>query len=364
MSHSRTRYFLLGSAAVLVGGLAVGTAAYMGGISTRAFASQAGPPDLALVPAGAAMVAYANVHDVMQSEFRQRLTAAMDSKSEGRLKFQEATGIDIERDIDSAVAAAIPNGSATGHDFGFVALRGRFDTTRIEGLVSSKGGRLDEYRGARLLLPPVETDDAADDIADDQTPDPTVQRRHEGPPAIALVDANLVIVGTLEAVKAAIDRHQDQSSSILGDGEFVRMLENLDGDSTMWAIGRSSVLMGDKGELSDQVASKLPGVKWVAASGHVNGGLRATLQAEAINDEAGKNLRDIVQGALAIARLQVDGKPELAPLLQGLQVEGTGTSVAVRVAMPSELIDVILSQVQGHAARHLDGKDGATRAEE
>jgi hypothetical protein len=369
MSHSRTRYFLLGSAAVLVGGLAVGTAAYMGGVSTRAFASQAGPDDLALVPAGAAMVAYANVHDVMQSEFRQRLTAAMDSKSEGRVKFQEETGIDIERDIDSAVAAAIPNGSGSGHDFGFVALRGRFDTTRIEALVSSKGGRLDEYRGARLLLPPAKTDDAGADVAPDAADDTaleadTLRRRHEGPPAIALVDANLVIVGTLDAVKAAIDRHQDQSASILSDGEFVRMLENLESDSTMWAIGRSSVLMGDKSDLPEQVASKLPGVKWVAASGHVNGGLRATLQAEANDAEAGKNLRDIVQGALAIARLQVDGKPELAPLLQGLQVEGTGTSVAVRVAMPSELLDVILSQMHGHAARHLDGRDGASRAEE
>jgi hypothetical protein len=360
MSHSRTRYFLLGSAAVLVGGLAVGTAAYMAGFSTSAFASQAGPDDLALVPAGAAVVAYANVHDVMQSEFRQRLTAAMDSKSEGRLKFQEATGIDIERDIDSVVAAAVPNGSGSGHDFGFVALRGRFDTTRIEELVSSKGGRLDEYRGARLLLPP-----ARSDAADDTTPDTEVpQARHDGPPAIALVDANLVVVGTLDAVKSAIDRHQDQGASILADGEFVRMLENLESHSTMWAIGRSSVLMGDKSDLPDQVASKLPGVKWVAASGYVNGGLRATLQAEANDDEAARNLRDIVQGALAIARLQVDGKPELAPLLQGLQVEGTGTSVAVRVAMPAELIDVIFSQVHGHAARQLDGTDGATRAEE
>lgn len=367
MSHSRTRYFLFGSAAVLAGGLAVGTAAYMGGVSTRAFASQAGPDDLSLVPAGAAMVAYANVHDVMQSEFRQRLTAAMDSKSEGRLKFQEETGIDLERDIDSAVAAAMPNGTGTGHDFGFVALRGRFDTTRIEGLVSSKGGVLDEYRGARLLLPPVGADDDVEDAPDaldtPDTPDPTTRHR-KGPPAIALVNANLVIVGTLDAVKAAIDRHQDQGASILGDGEFVRMLENLDGDSTMWAIGRSSVLLGDKGELSDKVASTLPGVKWVAASGHVNGGLRATLQAEANDAEAGKNLRDIVQGALAIARLHVDGKPELAPLLQGLQVEGTGTSVAVRVAMPSELIDVILSQVHGHEARHGDGSQAATGAEE
>lgn len=359
MSHSRTRYFLLSSAAVLVGGLAVGTAAYMGGLPMRALASQAGPDDLALVPAGAAVVAYANVHDVMQSEFRQRLTAAMDSKSEGRHKFQEETGIDIEQDIDSVVAAGMPKAGGTGHDIGFVALRGRFDTTRIEALVSSKGGVLDEYRGARLLLAPARPADADGESSDAAELTP----RHDGPPAIALVNANLVIVGSLDAVKAAIDRQQDQSiPSILSDGEFVQMLESLDGGSSMWAIGRSSTLMADHAEVPDQIASKLPGVKWVAASGHVNGGLRATLRAEANDHEAGKNLRDIVQGALAVARLQLDGKPELSPLLQGLQVEGTGTSVSVNIALPSELLDLLINQAQRHAGA--GSKDGSSRAEE
>jgi hypothetical protein len=313
-------------------------------------ASQAGPDDLALVPAGAAVVAYANVHDVMQSEFRQRLTAAMDSSSEGRHKFQEETGIDIEQDIDSVVAAGMPKAGGTGHGNGFVALRGRFDTTRIEALVSSKGGVMDEYRGARLLLPPVKTDEQ-------------VQAGHDGPPAIALVSANLVIVGSLDAVKAAIDRQQDQGGpSILSDGEFVQMLEALDGGSSMWAIGRSSVLMTDESDLPDQLASKLPGVKWVAASGHVNGGLRASFRAEANDADAGKNLRDIVQGALAIARLQLDGKPELAPLLQGLQVEGSGTTVSVNVAMPTELLELLIAEAHRHAGG--GAKDSGTRAEE
>ncbi len=363
MSHSRTRLFLLGSAAILVGGLAAGTAAYMGALPTRALASQAGPDDLALVPAGAAIVAYANVHDVMHSEFRQRLTAAMDSKSEGRHKFQEETGIDIEQDIDSVVAAALPDVAGVGHEFGFVALRGRFDTTRIEGLVSAKGGRLDEYRGARLLLPPAH-DDAAETDADVESLDTPAPRSHAHKhPVIALVDANLVIVGPRESVTAAIDRHQDQAgNSILSDGEFVQMLESLDGGSTMWAIGRSSVLMDGNAELPDQLAAKIPGVKWVAASGYVNGGLRATLRAEAKDAEAGQNLRDIVQGALAIARLQVDNKPELEPLLRSLQVEGTGTSVSVNVALPAELLDVFVSQAQRHAG--VGQGDGPRRAEE
>lgn len=368
MSQTRTRYFLLGSAAIVVAGLVAGTAAYMGVLPARALASQAGPDDLALVPAKAALVAYANVSDVMHSEFRQRLTTAMDSKGEARIKFQEETGIDIERDIDSVVAASMPSADqGGGHDFGFVALRGRFDTGRIEALVSSKGGRLDEYRGARLLLPPADEDhddgahadaEHAEEPETEGAPE-QMRARHHGHPTLALVNANLVVLGSMAAVRGAIDRYHDQTASILSDGEFVRMLDNVASGSTVWAIGRSSVLADVQ---SNEIASQLPGVKWVAASGHVNGGLSATLRAETFDAEAGKNLRDIVQGALAVARLHVNANPELKPLLQGLQVEGTGTSVAVTVAMPSELLDVILGQMQTHAAR-LHSRPG-TSAEE
>jgi len=218
---------------------------------------------------------------------------------------------------------------------------------------------LDEYRGARLLLPPAHS--SGTDEESSEAVEPT-REHHDGPPAIALVNANLVIVGSLDAVKAAIDRQQDQGNpSILSDGEFVQMLESLDGGASMWAIGRSTALMADHAELPGQIASTLPGVKWVAASGHVNGGLRATLRAEANDAEAGKNLRDIVQGALAVARLQLDGKPELAPLLRGLQVEGTGTSVSVNFTMPSDVLDLLISQAQRHAG--VGSKDGSARAE-
>ncbi len=359
MSHSRTRYFLLGSAAIVVGGLALGTAAFMGGMSTRALASQAGPAELSLVPPGAAIVAYADVQEVMASEVRQKLTGAVDSSGENRREFQEQTGIDIERDIDSVVVAALPDAGTDGHDFGFVALRGRFDTSRIEAIVTAKGGRMDEYRGARLLLPPVDADDEESSDNDGDTDVPARRHHHDEPPALALVNANLVVLGTLDAVKAAIDRDLDGGSSILSDGEFVRMLENLENYSTMWAIARTSALAST--DLRDEVASKLPGVKWVAASGYVNGGLRASLMAEASDDEAANNLRDVVQGALALARLHADGKPELEPLVQGLQVAGSGRTVSVNVAMPSAVIDALISQAQRHAGQISGGEH---RAEE
>ena len=52
---------------------------------------------------------------------------------------------------------------------------------------------------------------------------------------------------------------------------------------------------------------------------------------------------------LALARLQIDSKPEFKPLLNTVQVEGTGNGVALHVTLPSEMLDVLVKQA--HAVR-------------
>lgn len=335
MSTHKTRYFMFGSAAILTAGLAAGTVAYMGGMP-RALASNAGPDELSLVPAGAAVVAYANVQGVMSSEFRQRLNTLMDNEGKGRQEFQEQTGIDVERDIDAVIAAMSPAADGTtAHGNGFVALRGRFDIARIEALVTSKGGQLGEYKGARLLVAP--------------------EAKGESP-RIALVNAGLVIVGSDAAVKGAIDRNAGEgTASITSDGEFVRMLESVDQNSTVWAIGRPKVLginaTGDPGV--QMLGQQLPDVKWFAASGHLNGGLAATIRAEGKDEASGKNMREVVQGLLALARLQMEAKPELKPLLNSVRVEGTGSGVAVHMTLPSEMLDIIVKQASAVHGDHM-----------
>jgi hypothetical protein len=350
MSTAKTRYFLFGSAAILTAGLTAGTVAYMGGMP-RAFASSAGPDELSLVPAGAAVVAYAKVQGVMSSEFRQRLTTLMDDEGKGRHEFQEHTGIDVERDIDAVIAAMSPGADGSGHQGGFVALRGRFDIAKIEALVASRGGELGEYKGARLLLLDKDDDDV---VAVPDATEPTVEtntRVHS--PVLALVNANLVIVGSDASVKAAIDRSQGGgTASITSDGEFVRMLESVDQTSTVWAIGRPKVLQSG-GEIPTTVMQQLPEVKWFAASGHLNGGLQATVRAEGKDEEAGKNMREVVQGVLALARLQLDAKPELKPLLSSVQVEGTGSGVALHMTLPAEMLDLIVKQASATHEGHM-----------
>ena len=68
---NKTRYFVLTAGAILAIGLTTGLVASFMGLPV-AFSRAAGPDELQYVPADAAVVAYANVRDVMNSNFRER----------------------------------------------------------------------------------------------------------------------------------------------------------------------------------------------------------------------------------------------------------------------------------------------------
>src|SRR3954453_9599874 len=131
----KTRYFMGGSAAILVAGIGTGLVAFYGGGFPSLSASRSGPSELSYVPADAAVVAFANVREVMDSQLRQRLKLALPDE-QGQKEFQAQTGIDIERDIDYVVAAGngVSATAGTTEPNGLVVARGRFNTTQLEAL--------------------------------------------------------------------------------------------------------------------------------------------------------------------------------------------------------------------------------------
>src|SRR4051812_4286210 len=155
----RTRYFMAVSAGIVVVGLGSGLVAYYGGGFPSLSASRSGPAELSYVPADSAVVGYANVREVMDSQLRQRLKAVM-PEEKGQQEFQAQTGIDIERDIDYVVAAmtSVPSvassdgaGMVATQPGGLVVARGRFNTTQLETLAREHGGVVEEYKGKRLV---------------------------------------------------------------------------------------------------------------------------------------------------------------------------------------------------------------------
>jgi hypothetical protein len=321
----RTRYFMAGSVAVLAAGLAIGLVAYHGGFSSLS-ASRTGPAELRYVPADATVIAYADVRNVMTSDFRQRFREAMPD-GQAQDDFQQKTGINIETDIDHVLAGMMPDGGG-GPGGGLVVARGRFDVVRLEALARGHGGGVEDYRGTRLLVSGADLHGHGGETA-------------AGPfrGAMAFLEPGLIALGDEAAVRRAIDA-QAGGQSISSNDEIMRLVGDIELGSNAWAVGRFDVLT-QRANLPEQVSRQIPAIRWFAAAGRINGGISGTLRAETIDDEAAENLRDVIRGFLALGRLQAGGRPEIQSALQSLQLGGTGRTVSLSFAVPAEVLDAI-----------------------
>ena len=102
---TRTRNFVIVSLAVLGVGLGSGLAAYYVGFPAGALGRQGGPDELAFCPRNATAIAFANVHEIMTSELRQKIRRALPMQENGQRELESQTGINIETDIDRSSPA-------------------------------------------------------------------------------------------------------------------------------------------------------------------------------------------------------------------------------------------------------------------
>jgi len=127
------------------------------------------------------------------------------------------------------------------------------------------------------------------------------------------------------------------------------LVRSLDSGNNAWAVGRFDALTS-QAHLPDSVSSRLPAITWFSVGGHVNGGIRGVIRAEARDDEAANNLRDVIRGFMALAKMQSGSKPGLQAMMQSLELGGTGKTVALSFVVPAEVFDVI-GAVANHAIK-------------
>jgi hypothetical protein len=325
---ARTRYFVIVSLLVLGVGLGTGLVAYYVGFPARAFTRAGGPEELQFVPRNATVVAYAEVRDIMTSDLRQKLRHAIPVPAEGQRELEEHTGINIETDIDRIVACAVADGSNSRNlpGSGMVLARGRFNETKIESLMREHGAQVEEYRGKRLVVA-------------------TANHPTNHSFAAAFIEPGLVGLGSTTLIRSAIDLHQTGDNpqaglqSVTTNDELMNLVRSLD-SGNVWAVGRFDALQSSA-HLPLEVASRLPAITWFAVSGHINGGLRGMVRAEARDEEAANNLRDVVRGFLALAKMQAGSRPDVQMMMQSLELSGTGKTVALSFTVPSEVFDAI-----------------------
>jgi hypothetical protein len=322
---SKTRYFVIASLLVTGVGLGTGLVAFYVGFPAGAFAARGGPVELEYVPRDAAVIAYADVHDVMTSELRQRLRNALPMPENGQRELEEKTGINIESDIDRIVACLYPGQDGTNHG-GMVLARGRFDEAKIEALMREHGGQVEDYKTKRLI------------VADESN-------GRSGQFALAFVEPGFVALGSAGVVRTSIDLHQAGNNpqagieSVTGNEELMNLVRSLE-TGNAWAVGRFDALTS-RAHLPDTVANQIPAITWFSVSTHINGGVRGVLRADTRDEEAANNLRDVVRGFLALGKLQAGSRPEIQAMMQSLELGGTGKTVALSFDVPLQVFDLL-----------------------
>ena len=110
-----------------------------------------GPDELQYMPRNAAVVAYADVREIMTLRRAPENPPRRPSMpgADGQRQFQDQTGIDIESDIDHVVASLQP--VLDGKMAGLVVARGRFSEVKIEALMREHGAEVGEYNGKRVI---------------------------------------------------------------------------------------------------------------------------------------------------------------------------------------------------------------------
>ena len=309
----QTRYFLVASGSILALGLCVGLVAYYG-VTAPSRVQPDTSSALQYVPADATVVAFANVREVMDSELRERLRA-VEPDTGVRHEFEEQTGIDLETDIDHVVGCLVPGDERNS---GLVLLRGRFDAARLEALAVDHGAEVEEHRGRRILhLRPSRAEE----------------------PSVVFLESGLALVGDRDSVRHAIDQ-QSSGRSVATNDELMSLVREIESGHNAWAVGRLDQL-ADLASVPDALRTQLPALRSFAAGGLVNGGLSGIIRADTRDEQAAQNLRDVLRGFIALAKMQASAMPALQVVIDSFQLGGTGVTVAISFRIPADVIELL-----------------------
>jgi hypothetical protein len=188
---------------------------------------------------------------------------------------------------------------------------------KIDALMREHGAQIQEYNGKRIF--------------ESQTPG-----RADEMLALTFLEPGLVALGSGPAVRAAIDL-QTSGDNVTTNVELMNMVRALD-PGNAWVVGRLDALRADQ-RLPERLVSQIPPIEWFSASGRIDSEIHGAVRADTRDEEAANNLREVVRGFLALARLQSSARPEFQTLIQSVELGGDGKTVALKFSIPGAVLD-------------------------
>jgi len=229
---------------------------------------------------------------------------------DGAMNFLIATGLNPERDVDKITFAKVSSRD------GLVVAQGRIDRFKIEQYLKDHGQQSEAYLGQTIY--------------------------RDGSNSFLILD-NVGVFGETRAVKKAIDQMQLPGSQPLRS-DLTAAMQSIEAGNQVWAVGDFSIK--DLSNLGVRAPAPATDMLKTLQSGTYQMRVDSGIHARAIGNfgdaESVRNLTDLAGGVLAIAKLQlVKTQPEMAQLLDGILVSGSGTTLTVRVEQSAEQLKLL-----------------------
>lgn len=216
-------------------------------------------------------------------------------------EFMTATGIDPATDVDKVTIARI------GEKDGVLIVQGRFNKFKVQQYLAGQGQTTETYLGQ------------------------TLYRERDGATVFL---GSVVVVGQVDAVKKVIDQSQLPGSQPLRS-DLLAAVRTIGAGSQVWAAGDFSVKDLSSAPIPGPAAQALDLFKLLQTGTlemRFDNDFHARLTGNFADTNSARSIEDLGRGMLGLVRLQAQQKqPDLAQLLDGIQVSSSGSTLTVKV---------------------------------
>ncbi len=330
---NKTKWMMAAFFILAVCGLSLGLVSLFRNGSVQAL-SPTVPAVIALMPESASFVAYVDVRKILYSPVYKAFENEHGDKFTTQLQEMiRTTGIDPRNDIDSVAFCSSPSPAGSG-TVRLAIVSGRFDREKLTSLITVRGkAESTAYKGTAIYGRPQESSPSGE--------------KTTGGEAVCFLDGNRILFGHREAIQSVVDISRGEHAGVASKPAFLAMLNQTSTEGSFWVVGtdmsflkqfqvRGAVDKTTGLRTERSLIPSLPPVENFLLQGDLGNVISVSMQTRCKDEKTAQNVNDFLRGMIALGKLTVEQKPELAGVMEDIQVSLNQTTVSVRIQMPFE----------------------------
>jgi hypothetical protein len=278
---------------------------------------------LQFIPSNKAIVVHVNLEQVRSTPMYDMIWGMIQTNADFQSvigELETSVGFNPTTDLSSMMIAVDVESE---QDF-LMLVEGNFDASRISTfLVGRTEVSAVDYQGQTMYY----------------SVDGTINIQNEQQVYFSFLNNHIIVAGTQTAVQGAIELHQGEGENITSLNALRRMIQGVDKTGAFWFAGVLPAAMQ-----GDMATSPMAGMNSVNGFGDLNSGLSVGYNIGTGTGEQATAIEAYLSDNLTQARVSPEVQQMgLSDVLNGITVTSSGNEVSVRVNVPEETFNNLLS---------------------